>query len=135
MILDKCKWAEDIPRIWGFVRLAVAAEACLTTYSIAPVVVVCPGPLHPCSKLCRRKQRPALQPHRRMPPCSPSWALSRQRGHVCACVLSRFSWVPLCNPMDCSPPGSSVHGCHALLQGIFLTQGSNMRLLRLLCCR
>ena len=40
-----------------------------------------------------------------------------------------------CDPMDCSPPGSSVHGdspgkntgvgCHALLQGIFLTQGSN----------
>ena len=42
----------------------------------------------------------------------------------------------LCNPMDCRPPGSSVHedspgkntgvGCHALLQGIFLTQGSNL---------
>ena len=41
----------------------------------------------------------------------------------------------LCNPMDCSPPGSSVHGdspgqntgmvCHVLLQGIFLTQGLN----------
>ena len=41
----------------------------------------------------------------------------------------------LCDPMDCSPPGSSVHGdspgkntgvgCHALLQGIFLTQGLN----------
>ena len=41
----------------------------------------------------------------------------------------------LCNPMDCSPPGSSVHGdspskntgvgFHALLQGIFPTQGSN----------
>ena len=39
-----------------------------------------------------------------------------------------------CDPMDCSPPGSSVHGfprqntgvgCHVLLQGIFLTQGSN----------
>ena len=38
-------------------------------------------------------------------------------------------------PMDCSLPGSSVHGifpgnstgvdCHFLLQGIFLTQGSN----------
>ena len=38
--------------------------------------------------------------------------------------------------MDCSPPGSSIHGnslgkntgvgCHALLQGIFLTQGSNL---------
>ena len=44
--------------------------------------------------------------------------------------------------MDCGPPGSSVHGdspgkntgvgCHALLQGIFLTQGLNLSLLRLL---
>ena len=43
------------------------------------------------------------------------------------------------NRMDCSPPGSSVHGillgkntgvgCHFLLQGIFLTQGSNPGLL------
>ena len=48
----------------------------------------------------------------------------------------------LCDPMDCSPPGSSVHGgspgkntgvgCHFLLQGIFLTQGSNPHLC-LLC--
>src|SRR5574337_1106234 len=40
-----------------------------------------------------------------------------------------------CDPMNCSHPGSSVHGdspgrntrvgCHALLQGIFPTQGSN----------
>ena len=47
--------------------------------------------------------------------------------------------LTLCNPIDCSPPGSSVHGhspgkntgvsCHALLQGIFLTQGSNLGLL------
>ena len=45
---------------------------------------------------------------------------------------------PLCHPVDCSPPGSSVHwdspgkntgvGCHALLQGIFPTRGSNPRL-------
>ena len=42
-------------------------------------------------------------------------------------------------PMDCNPPGSSVHGdspckntgvgCHALLQGIFPAQGSNPGLL------
>ena len=48
----------------------------------------------------------------------------------------------LYNPMDCGPPGSSVHGdsagknsgvgCHALLQGIFPTQGSNPRLSGLL---
>ena len=29
---------------------------------------------------------------------------------VCVCVLNHFSCVSLCNPMDCSPPGSSVHG-------------------------
>ena len=48
----------------------------------------------------------------------------------------------LCDPVDCGPPGSSVHGdspgkntrvsCHALLQGIFPTQGSNLGLLCLL---
>ena len=53
-------------------------------------------------------------------------------------MLSRFCHVRLCNPMDCSPPGSSVHedspgvGCHALLQGIFPIQGSNPHLLHLL---
>ena len=45
-------------------------------------------------------------------------------------------WCPtLCDPVDCSLPGSSAHGdspdkntgvvCHALLQGVFPTQGSN----------
>ena len=48
----------------------------------------------------------------------------------------------LCNTMGCNLPGSSVHrdspgkntgvGCHALLQGIFLTQGLNLGLLCLL---
>ena len=52
-----------------------------------------------------------------------------------ACVLSHFSHVGLCNPKDYSLPGSSVHGrvqertvewdAIFLLQGIFLTQGSN----------
>ena len=45
------------------------------------------------------------------------------------------SCLTLCDPMDCSPTGSSVHGdspgkstgvgCHALLQGIFPTRGLN----------
>ena len=61
------------------------------------------------------------------------------RGH--ACVRVHAPWLqsrpPLCNPMSCSPPGSSVHGntgvgCHALLQGIFKTQGWNPHLLCLL---
>ena len=50
-------------------------------------------------------------------------------------MLSHQSCPNLYNPMDCNLPGSSVHGdspgkntgvdCHALLQGIFQTQGSN----------
>ena len=50
------------------------------------------------------------------------------------CVHTQ-SCLIICNPMDCSPPGSSVHRilqarilqwfAHFLLQGIFLTQGSN----------
>ena len=53
---------------------------------------------------------------------------------VCVCLIAQ-SCLTLSNPMDCSLPGSSVHGdspgkntgvgCHALLQGIFPTQGSN----------
>ena len=56
--------------------------------------------------------------------------------------VSAQSCLTLCDPMDCSPPGSSVQGdspgkntrvdCHFLLQGIFPTQGSNPCLLGLL---
>ena len=52
------------------------------------------------------------------------------------------SCLTLCNPVDCSLPASSLHGdspgkntgvgCHAFLQGIFPTQGSNLCLLYLL---
>ena len=50
------------------------------------------------------------------------------------CFVAQL-FLTLCDPMACSPPGSSVHGhspgnniavsCHALLQGIFPTQGSD----------
>ena len=66
---------------------------------------------------------------------------------VCACVracthgcvntcISAQSCLTLCDPMDCSPPGSSAHGVFhtrilewaaiPLLQGVFLTQGSHI---------
>ena len=48
------------------------------------------------------------------------------------CLVTQ-SYPTLCDPVHCSPPGSSVHGdspakntgvgCHAFLQGIFPTQG------------
>ena len=51
------------------------------------------------------------------------------------CLVSQL-YSALCNPVDCSPPGSFVHGdspgkntgagCHALLQGIFPTQGEHI---------
>ena len=50
------------------------------------------------------------------------------------CLVAQL-YLTLCDPMDCSLPGSSVHadspgnntgvGCHALLLGIFPTQGLN----------
>ena len=48
------------------------------------------------------------------------------------CLVAQ-SCLTLCDPTDCSPPGSSVHGnspgkntgvgCHALFQRIFPIQG------------
>ena len=32
--------------------------------------------------------------------------------YVCVCVLVAQLCPILCDPMDCSPPGSSVHGIH-----------------------
>ena len=70
------------------------------------------------------------------------WYISSGRTHLISlCIvnveqcLTYTTRLTLCDPMDCSPPGSSVHGdfpgkdtwvgCHALLQGIFPSQGQN----------
>ena len=62
-------------------------------------------------------------------PSSPPACMQAKSLHTC---------LTLCDPMDCSHPGSSVHGilqgrilvgCHFLLQGIFPTQRSNPGLL------
>ena len=51
---------------------------------------------------------------------------------VCVCVCAHLCQI-LCNPMDCSPPGSPAHrisiknsrvGCYFLIQEIFPIQGS-----------
>ena len=61
-----------------------------------------------------------------------SWEEKLWQTFCCCSVIQ--SCPTLCKPMDCSLPGSSVHGmlqarilgvgCHFLLQGIFLTQWS-----------
>ena len=63
----------------------------------------------------------------------------KETGRECHQGPQAQSCLTLCDPVDCSParllcpwdsPGQDTGGgCHALLQGIFLTQGSNPRLL------
>ena len=63
----------------------------------------------------------------------------KEDSFCCVCIESCLT---LCDAMDCSLPGFSVHGilqarimdlvAHFLLQGIFLTQGWNTYLLHLL---
>ena len=63
-------------------------------------------------------------------------------GSECVRANSLQSFPTLCDPIGCSPPGSSVHGdspgkntgvrCYALLQEIFPTQGLKPHLLCLL---
>ena len=54
------------------------------------------------------------------------------------CLLIHFRGVRLCDPTDCSPPGSSIHrifqarmlagvGCHVLLRGDLSDQGIKLR--------
>ena len=49
-------------------------------------------------------------------PCrkrGPNWSgkrLASSNKPMCVYMLCRFSRVRLCNPVVCSPPGSSVHG-------------------------
>ena len=72
-----------------------------------------------------------------------SKVLCLEKGLYEDCVQATLQlYTAICNPVDYSPPGSSVHGdspgkntgvgCHALLQGIFLTQGLHLHLLCLL---
>ena len=68
--------------------------------------------------------------------------LGKFKPNFCLYAKSLQPCLTLCDPVDCSPPGSSVHGdspgknngvdCFGLLQGIFTTQVSNLCLLCLL---
>ena len=62
------------------------------------------------------------------------WCLLGDGPCAVLCLIAK-PCLTLYDPMNCSPPGSSVHGvspgkntrvgCHALLQGIFSSQGLN----------
>ena len=52
-----------------------------------------------------------IQYHRQTPEGARDCKKKKKREKpACACMLIRFSCVRLCNPMNCSLPGSSVYG-------------------------
>ena len=51
-----------------------------------------------------------LEGARKRPWCACLWASPALLSAVPVCVLSSFSGVRLCDPMECIPPGSSVRG-------------------------
>ena len=87
-----------------------------------------------CSQVPPRFLIPAFDPL--------AFPISQDAGNNTACVCKLFQSCPtLCDPMDCSPPGSSVHGIlqarileHVAMpssRGSFPTQGSKQLLLHL----
>ena len=90
----------------------------------------------------------SVMPSNHLVLCRPLLPLSSIFPSISALLCLVTQWCStLCDPMDSSMPGSSVHedspgkntgvGCHALLQGIFQTQGSNLDLphyRQILCC-
>ena len=74
-------------------------------------------------------------------PTQPDTSLHSLSWSMCACAVAQLC-PTLCDPRNCSPPDSSVHGIIQarilewvaifLLQGIFPTQRSNLHLLWLL---
>ena len=81
-----------------------------------------------------------VQTHISCASCIDRWNFSHgatwesQINYAVLCLVAQ-SCLTLCNLMDCSPPGSSVHGdapgkntgvgCHAFFQGNFPIQGLN----------
>ena len=97
----------------------------------------------PGGKQCKSLQTSSKGGPRKAKLCqlsSATWCPLSSRTKTACSVANSFA-IP-CDPMDSSPPGSSVRGifpgentgvdCRFLLQGIFPAQGLNSRLLCLL---
>ena len=87
-------------------------------------------------ELCELQQGPSSPRGQAGLGVQKAWNLLTEKVLSYAVCSVAQSCPTLCNPVDCSLPGSSVHGdspdkntgmsCHALLQGIFATQGLNL---------
>ena len=78
--------------------------------------------------------QPGMEPKSLISPALADGSFTTNATCAVLCLVTQ-SCPTVWDPMDCSPPDSSVHGdspgkntgvgCHAILQGIFLTQRSN----------
>ena len=94
-----------------------------------------PCPLLP-SKLSN--EMPVWKKRKRAEDCGAGITPRGSLSHCCGCLLDKLH-PTLCDPMDCGPPGSCVHGISQarilewfavfFSRGIFPIQGSNLRLL------
>ena len=79
------------------------------TANSLPTLPTGPADGHPAF-LSSSAGRMGVAPHMQgQDPC-PGDPKTCMLSHSCARVLSHFSPIQLCNPVDCSPSGSSVHG-------------------------
>ena len=135
----KTRWLEAVDIIYSCkCHCCSVTQSCLTlcdpmdcSKSVFPV-------FHHLPEIAQKRVHwvgDAIQPPRPLSSPSPPVFNLSQRQRCAVLRLVTQLCLTLCDPMDCSPPGSSVHGdspgkntgvcCHALLQGIFPIQGSN----------
>ena len=136
------KWGHKILAKWAFLQFCCCCSLKIRTRRLFPSTQPIPPPPIPGQTGLSTADHPPE-----------GWAGSLSRPKILGFLRKkdrneRMSWrccsvakmcPTLCDPMGCSPPGSSVRGnspgknigvgCHALLQGIFLNQGLNPCLL------
>ena len=106
MGIQNCSYREGCPRLRGG---SLAMTDYLFLPSVQPVEEIQQEAFLPHSlsngwvswNPIHRNSNGKLHPHRML--------LMPLTCAMCVCVLRRFS-LTLCDPMDCSPPGFSVHG-------------------------
>ena len=94
---------------------ASAAPSGGPTVSLGSNTVYLETASDPAGDLLRPTRLPPCPHFRRKPQGSPVlltpwWGWRSPQRLFCHCSLAAQSHLTLCNPMDCSPPGSSVHG-------------------------
>ena len=119
----------------GLILVFIANDTALSNLGLPPKVPLTPLKQRAITKSLNSGLHSPQNTESRCHPSMRPEVLTLYVSYKCVCPLPQLCLI-LCDPMAYSPPGSSAHGilqpsssCHFLLQGIFLTQGSNLCLL------